>query len=220
LNVSKSVLNVSNSDLFKKKNSKQFMKLFKKSQPLSQPLPQPLPVVPRGFKKVTYFDENNDIRTALVPEKINIAFTLKPISLDPSNANQVDRSSLYTFDTDHNHNNTDYTIDTDNSIRDSLDQDYKHNSVDDIYQIIDSYADYENLLPSPSPVDSEYRYTIVSLQSSFSSDEHILRGRKRDTSPVASRASSVSNIFRTQRKTKTDYLDVFLQYTNDTDSNH
>jgi len=141
------------------------MKLFNKAGPKPQ---EPTPI-PAGFKQVTYFNEDNEPRTALVPDKVNITFTDRPKQLNSPQLIEFDRSSLY----------------TDDSNQESLEQntsseasENNYNNIShDIDEIIDSYAVSPIVLFSP--VGSEYNGSIVSLPSSLSSD-----------------TSSVSNIFR------------------------
>lgn len=68
------------------------MKFFKKS---NQQTRQPQSV-PAGFKEVTYFDENNRQRIAIVPDKVSITFRDRSRPFEQPKEIDIDRCSLYT----------------------------------------------------------------------------------------------------------------------------
>lgn len=167
-----------------------FKKLFNKTNQQPTPTVQP---IPKGFKPIIYFDENNQARTALVPDKVNIAFASHPNPVDSPKPIDFDISSLYTVDS-----KSDSTSDTTQS-----------EATRTLDEIIDSYAVSPIIL---SPVDSEYHSDIASLPETMSSD-----------ASMSSDTSSVSNIFRGQNSPSTsNFFDTFRarQLQNSTDSDN
>jgi len=115
------------------------MKISKKSD---QQIRRPEPV-PTGFKQVTYYDENNQQRTAIVPDMINVTFRSRS---SPFKLLELDKCSIYTYHS------------AQQSMENITPSDKTNNFDNTLNEIIDSYTaclEYDtNTIPIPP--SSEY----------------------------------------------------------------
>jgi hypothetical protein len=192
---------------------KKLFKKPKKNQSLDKTLlskPPTIPMIPDGFKQITYYDENNQPKVALVPEKLNIVYG-NPINqkqtshTTPNNTNN--RSSLYSeISLIHAPNIQDI-----NKAQDT-------NEEQDISEIIDSYA--HGPIYTFAPIDdSNSLYTHSDLQSNPHSDtdsiySNIFKAKSHlvdspetyshsdSLTSESDSSSDISNIFKQSRVTR------------------